>query len=163
MIKHAYLLLIILLFLLLSSCREPEKQAPRAVTRGRLAVIYRAIRDIENDRHERIDLQLEKTHGSNDLSGKLLKLLEREIQASNMTASNATKEFKLDGFGNPFNMELRKNLSSKKISTSLSSSNFELLVWSSGPNGINEFGFGDDVVYENEASNTGGVPATPKF
>ncbi|MCD6050404.1 MAG: hypothetical protein K0Q55_1807 [Verrucomicrobia bacterium] len=53
----------------------------------------------------------------------------------------------LDGWGNPLNMVRKEILTTNPLANSklLSKAN-QIIVWSSGANGKNEYGGGDDVV-----------------
>lgn len=51
-----------------------------------------------------------------------------------------------DAWGNRFNIDFKTNLIPRGASAALLNTSFDLVVWSSGRNGTNEFGNGDDVV-----------------
>jgi hypothetical protein len=50
-----------------------------------------------------------------------------------------------DGWGNPVVFMWRSALTSATVSPGLMSKRFPVIIWSTGPNGSNEFGFGDDL------------------
>lgn len=50
-----------------------------------------------------------------------------------------------DAWGNPLNLMWRSNALKSNVSDGLTKKNLPVLIWSSGPNGSNEYGRGDDV------------------
>jgi len=60
--------------------------------------------------------------------------------------SAGAEAYILDGWGKPLQIMCKTNLQNRAmISASLLSKTNRILIWSSGPNGSNEFGTGDDV------------------
>jgi hypothetical protein len=51
-----------------------------------------------------------------------------------------------DAWGHPFKVDFKTNLVAHEASAALLNGTFDLVVWSSGPNGSNECGYGDDLV-----------------
>jgi hypothetical protein len=77
---------------------------------------------------------------SNDLKAALIVLLETE--GGDKGAADLLRRG--DGWGRPYHVEWRSNL--VDVATSMLTWNdFPLLVWSSGENGVNEYGEGDDL------------------
>lgn len=55
-------------------------------------------------------------------------------------------EVLIDPWGNPYNADMLDNLRNDKIRRAFANLNAEgIVMWSSGPNGINEKGEGDDI------------------
>jgi hypothetical protein len=78
----------------------------------------------------------------NDLKAALIVLLETE--GGDKGAADLLRRG--DGWGRPYNVEWRSNL--VDVATSMLTWNdFPLLIWSSGENGVNEYGEGDDIHY----------------
>ena len=79
---------------------------------------------------------------SNDLKAALIVLLETE--GGDKGAADLLRRG--DGWGRPYNVEWRSNL--VDVATRmLDWNNLPLQVWSSGENGVNEHGDGDDIHY----------------
>ena len=77
---------------------------------------------------------------SNDLKAALIVLLETE--GGDKGAADLLRRG--DGWGRPYNVEWRSNL--VDVATRmLDWNNLPLQVWSSGENGVNEYGDGDDL------------------
>lgn len=55
------------------------------------------------------------------------------------------KNYRRDGWGNPFNVDYTTNLTGLSESLSNSLSKYPIVVWSSGPNGMDERCLGDDI------------------
>jgi len=54
----------------------------------------------------------------------------------------------VDAWGRPVNVAWRNTMPAQADSALLSSTKSEIIIWSSGENGINEFGTKDDVYYQ---------------
>jgi hypothetical protein len=50
-----------------------------------------------------------------------------------------------DGYGNLFNVDFKTNLVARGAPPPLTNISLDVLVWSSGANGTNELGNGDDI------------------
>ncbi len=72
-----------------------------------------------------------------------------ELIASDESLVAVSKKLsQVDAWGNLYNVEWRTNMVDI-VSPMLQENNNELLIWSSGANGINEYGHGDDI-YEGQ-------------
>ncbi|MFA7231938.1 MAG: hypothetical protein WC071_11765 [Victivallaceae bacterium] len=60
----------------------------------------------------------------------------------------ASKNNTCDFFGNPLHIDYTGNFPQNISAHKFKKLKYNLVVWSSGPNGINEWGEGDDVVYK---------------
>jgi hypothetical protein len=131
---------------LLVSC-SPSVKAPRKSTEIRLKNVERAIRLLEEANHATIAEQLRGISGGTTLQDKWELLLVDDAGKLEMESNNIREVLCRDAWGNRFNLDFKTNLVASGASAALLNSTFDLIVWSSGPNGSNEFGNGDDVVF----------------
>ena len=66
---------------------------------------------------------------------------------SNLVAEMGRKQM-LDGWGQPMNLRLVDQITATNLNSSMLLPGEPIVLWSSGPNKINENGFGDDVWLE---------------
>ena len=137
---------IVTLFMMLSCEKTPI--ARKASTMSHLKEVYYAMRILEADKSLNIDVQVDKADSrAITLQEKWAQLLLREAATLNASPEVIYSVLCRDAYGNLFNVEFKTNLiSMSDVSSALRHIRFNLIVWSSGPNGINEYGKGDDVV-----------------
>lgn len=119
----------------------PHKAQPDSVSIGGVGRISTEIGFLIEDSTIPIEERLLNIH-SNDLKAALIVLLEAE--GGDKGAADLLRRG--DGWGRPYNVEWRTNLVDT-ASPMLIWNRFPLLVWSSGWNGVNEYGNGDDIYY----------------
>jgi hypothetical protein len=112
----------------------------------RLKEVQYAVRTLEDANHETIAGQLREISRGSTLQEKWEILLWDNAAKLDIRTNTIRQSLCFDYWGNRFNVELKANLGSETISKALSQSPFDVAIWSSGANGTNEFGNGDDVV-----------------
>lgn len=137
---------------LLVSC-SPSAKAPRKSTEIRLKNVERAIRLLEEANHATIAEQLRGISAGMTLHDKWELLLVDDAGRLGMESKDIREVLCRDAWGNRFNLDFKTNLVASGASAALLNSTFDLAVWSSGPNGSNEFGNGDDVVLRSPVAN----------
>lgn len=136
-------LLIAFFYLKLVICNFGGSDSPEALTRRTLW-------------HYDVGVGLILAKGDASLSTRLNRYRDvelisalRELIANDENLEAVSKNLsKIDAWGNQYNVEWRTNIVSI-VSPMLLKNENELLIWSSGANGINEYGNGDDI-YEGE-------------
>jgi hypothetical protein len=141
--KH---LAVLLLSGVLASC-SPETPAPKAATVSRLKNVCSTIQVLEEANHTTIGQQLRGIAGDATLQRKWELLLLDDAGRLQMEEKDIREFLCRDGYGNLFNVDFTTNVVAHAGSASLTNTPFDVVVWSSGRNGTNEFGNGDDVVW----------------
>jgi hypothetical protein len=149
---RAALLAVSSLVVFLVSC-SPSAKAPKKNTEIRLKYVERAIRLLEEANHTTIGDQLRGISGGTTLQDKWELLLVDHAGRLKMESKDIRDVLCRDTWGNRFNVESKTNLITHGASRALLNASFDLVVFSSGPNGSNEFGNGDDVVFSPPAMN----------
>ena len=130
----------------LISCSPPTTPARKVLTRYRLKNAYYTMQVLEKDNRQSIVEQLQNVTNKSTLQDKWVELMVRTAVQSGIQPKTALEQLCHDGYGNLFNVDFRANLVTHMASPSLTNLTFPVVVWSSGPNGSNELGFGDDIV-----------------
>ena len=141
-VKH---LAVLILGGILMSC-SPETPAPKAVTVSRLKNVQRAIQVLEEANRATIGQQLRGVSGDT-LQRKWELLLLDDAGRLQMEDKDIREFLCRDGYGNLFNVDFTTNVVAHGASPGLTNTACDVVVWSSGRNGTNEFGNGDDVVW----------------
>jgi len=123
---------------------------------SRLKNVYYTMRLLQTDNQQGIVEQLQAVTNTGTLQDKWVRLMREAVAHSGSSSNAAMEQLCYDGYGRVFNVELRTNLIARGASQSLTNIDFPVVVWSSGLNGVNEFGFGDDVALPNEGQHEGG-------
>jgi len=73
----------------------------------------------------------------------------KETNYKEIKTSVGSDPLVLDAWGHPVNIVARTNLpEGDLLANSLRAKTNSIIIWSSGPNGVNEYGHGDDIVAE---------------
>ena len=128
------------------SCAPPVTPAPKVQTTLRLKHVYYAMRVLEAENRLPIGEQLRQVSEGTTLEEKWAFLLIDSVGSPEMKPKYIKEQLCRDGYGNLFNVNFKANLTAGGASSVLKQTSFDVVVWSSGRNGINEFGNGDDVV-----------------
>jgi len=112
----------------------------------RLKYVEYAIRTLEKENQATIADQLREISGGENLQEKWEILLIGNALKLETDANDIRRSLCLDYWGNRFNVDFKSNLTASTVTTALARSPFDVVIWSSGENGTNEFGKGDDVV-----------------
>ena len=129
---------------LLVACSPPR--APNAETQSGLKQVYYTFRTLEQSRHKSIAEVFEEVKPGASLDDKWKSLVLEIATEERFPPKLFEEQMCKDGYGRLWNIERRSVLIGRGASTNLTKCAFEIVFWSSGPNGINEFGRGDDVV-----------------
>jgi hypothetical protein len=135
------------LAIFLTSCAPPYTPAPKAGTIARLKNVHRAIQVLEEANRATIGEQLRGIPGDATLQRKWELLLLDDAGTLEMEAKDIREFLCCDGYGNLFNVDFTTNVVAHRASPGLTNTACDVVVWSSGRNGTNEFGNGDDVVW----------------
>lgn len=108
---------------------------------------------LQEANHATIPEQLSEISGGTNLQDKWELLLVDDAGRLEMESKDIREVLCRDAWGNRFNLDFKTNLVASGASAALLNSTFDLAVWSSGPNGSNEFGNGDDVVLPSPVAN----------
>lgn len=103
------------------------------------------MRLLESDNQNGIVELLQGVTNGPTLQDRWVRLITEAAVHSGIASNTAAKLLCRDGYGNYFNVELRTKLIAEGASPYLTNINFPVIVWSSGLNAVNEWGFGDDV------------------
>ncbi|MGO8929639.1 MAG: hypothetical protein ACLQU3_22460 [Limisphaerales bacterium] len=122
-----------------------ETPAPRVATVYRLKEIAYTLEVLRKEKPEALSLLVP---GANDgKEDRLRQFLMREKASLQPVQENDIIKLVTDGWGHPFNLACRADVAMKDRASPLLRFPGDVLVWSSGPDGTNQFGRGDDVVY----------------
>ncbi len=110
------------------------------------------MRVLETTDGKGISEELESETNSETVQGKWVDLMLHVARNNGIDRNTAYEQFCHDGYGNLFNVDFQnKSNYASCVGEALTNSNSSIIVWSSGSNTLNEFGFGDDITYSNEA------------
>ena len=127
-----------------------EPMSRRGETGARLLQVKFAMRMLEEAHGMSIGEQLRCISGGANLQEKWELLVSNNASLLGRDPSRICEWLCYDGWGNRFNVEFKTNLLSRKVSQelrqALRNSGFDVMIWSSGPNGTNDFGYKDDIV-----------------
>lgn len=117
-------------------------------TQSNIFNIYTALLIIKNNEKLDLDQLLKNIEEDKSLSQQLGRFIEKSWRKVFLNDLSFFKDDHLiDAWGNPLCVAWRSDISLKASINLLNSVDYNLLIWSSGKNGINEFGYNDDVVY----------------
>jgi hypothetical protein len=124
---------------------SPETPAPHAQTVNRVKQIGYTLEVLRKEKPEALSLLLP---GANDGKEDRLRrfLMHEKANLEPMQEGDISK-LVTDGWGHPFNLASRVDVATKDPASPLLRFPGDILVWSSGPDGTNQFGRRDDVVY----------------
>jgi hypothetical protein len=134
--------------LLFGMLYNPITPAPSAQTRNQLAQAELALRILEMDKPGYLERLTATAIGSQSTYGLWLKLIDGNLDLFGSEREQVRSFFCVDAWTNEFNVSLKKDLPRGQCSQGLLDKESPFVLWSSGPNRSNEFGKGDDVVYE---------------
>jgi hypothetical protein len=124
----------------------PSTKAPKKSTELRLKNIEKAIRLLEKENHATIGEQLRYFTGGDTVQKKWELLLVDDAGRLEMSPRDIRNFLCRDAWGNSFNVELKSNLTNGVSFKMTGGSISDIVIWSSGPDGINQFGGGDDII-----------------
>lgn len=127
-----------------AGCNRPVA-APKAQTEARLKNAYHTMQLAEDEGRLPILEQLQRITNQTNLQAKWVQLMIATAAQSGIDSNTALDTICRDGYGRFLNVELRTNLISRKASPNLTNLSSSIVLWSSGMNGLNEWGFGDDI------------------
>ena len=134
--------------------RPPVHPNPQLATVSRLRMVYQTIRVFEEKSEFTIGEQLRQVPGSTSLQQSWERLISKRLisPSKGEILSYCRDAYGPSSSGTLFNMEFTTNVISRGANPALTNTGHDVVVWSSGANGINEYGKGDDVVvrYEGE-------------
>jgi len=130
---------------LIVSCTPPVTPAPKAATINKLNRVYHTIRVLESENHLSIGEQLRRITNAITLQDKWTRLVVESMAKDGIDETIARETLCQDGYGNLFNIDFKTSLIAKGAPNKLTGVEFDVIIWSSGENGINEDGQGDDI------------------
>jgi len=145
-------------FLCYKSIFPDYEKHPSVLTQNKLAKILFLLAMLEKYTAEKdceLLYQKAEKEGWQVVLPELIKALNHKIEVENtkLNWKEEIKELSQDAWGHPFLAYRRKTLEDRKEAKELLLIwPYRLVVWSSGRNGINEWGRGDDVVLEAQQS-----------
>jgi hypothetical protein len=123
---------------------SPSTPAPVAQTVSRLQQVNYILAIYQKQKPEALSFLTSGTNGAKeDLLGQFLMREETNIQSMKF---DDFRKLAVDGWGHPFNVASRGYVAGHDPVPALLQVQGDILVWSSGPDGTNQFGRGDDVV-----------------
>lgn len=138
-------ILFVLVFPLLSDLQFSKQAANKPLTVIRLKNIYLAMEIVRAERPEGLLPLLVNTNTGSDARLKQFYRREAEILWTEKWDEATLDKMVVDGWGRAFNILSRSQLADQKVGGDLLQNSGEILVWSSGRDGTNHFGRGDDV------------------
>jgi hypothetical protein len=124
---------------------SPETPAPRALTTSRLKQLGYTLEVLRKEKPEALSLLVPGTNDGKE--DRLMQFLMREKASMQPLHEEDIGKLATDGWGHPFNLAKRADVATKDPASPLLRFPGDILVWLSGPDGTNQFGRGDDVVY----------------
>jgi hypothetical protein len=131
--------------LIAASCQPPVTPAPKAQTVSRLKNVFHAMRLLESENRSSIGDQVRRSSGGATLQGEWENLLIGNAGILGLQPEDIRDQLCRDGYGNLFNVDWRTNVAAAGGSSTLTQTDFDIVVWSSGRDGTNDWGHGDDV------------------
>ena len=135
-----------LLLLLVTACSPPVTLAPHAQTVTKLRGVYRAITVLEAREHRHLGEQFQQITNLSLLEDKWAFLATNKSSQLEMNASEAVKMLCQDGYGSSLMLAFSSNLTDGIRSRAHFDPNSGIVVWSVGPNRVDERGGGDDII-----------------
>ena len=115
-----------------------------------IAQCYVAIKILENDLHKTISDLLANQPTTGNLNKDFAILMDKNRVQLGLTdgwAKNIQSAEVIDSWRRPLQFRWNKDLIGSQFDFLKTNVNCSLLIWSVGPNGLDENGFGDDVTY----------------
>ena len=134
---------VILCVICSSGCNDVS--APRRVTVYRLKNGYTAMAIIEEASGKASREQLAGMGELESRQAAWRRLCLDHEESLRMSKEEIVEWLCVDGYGNELNVCLPEEDALPRINEDMADFGFEVVLWSSGKNGINEFGHGDDV------------------
>ena len=122
-----------------------ETPAPRALTTSRLKQLAYTLEVLRKEKPETLSLLVPGTNDGKE--DRLRQFLMGQKASMQPLREEDIAKLATDGWGRPFNLGKRVDVTAKDPASPLLRFPGDILVWSSGPDGTNQFGRGDDVVY----------------
>lgn len=124
---------------LISACSPSNTPAPKALTLSRLKHVAYVIAILEEESQTDLSEQLRDSTNIHEIVfSKLLELVVNE--------GTAIEQLCYDGYGRQFSIGIKSNLVARGASPALVSARSDIIVWSSGIDGQDDLGWGDDIV-----------------
>jgi len=150
-LRKRYLLILIggaLCFFLLLLINLPDPPSKSFQTRVLIRNIYHELLRINEESESDIRQLLHGKGGKRCISRLLCDLIKEPwIKYSESNRALFKNNSIIDPWGNPLCVAWRSDITTKASIDLLNSVDCELIIWSSGKNGLNEFGDKDDVYY----------------
>jgi len=124
---------------------SPTTPARRVQTKSRLKHIALILATIRTEKPDALSLLVPGANGRNE--DRLRQFLMREKASLQPLQDDDISKVVVDGWGHSFNLGSRADVAAHDPAATLLEFPGDIVVWSSGPDGINQFGRGDDVVY----------------
>jgi len=128
-----------------ASCHE--QPAHKQATVQRLKAVYYRVHQVETNAGGNIADYL-KSYPGESLQKKFQHMIAASARTNEEEEQLVIKMECYDDYGEPFNVDFRTNLSAHGAAPIILSIKEDLIIWSSGPNRTNEFGYGDDIVID---------------
>ena len=129
-----------------ASCQPPVTPAPKAQTVSDLTNVFHAMRVLESENRSSVGDQVRRISEGATLQRQWENLLVANAEILGVQPEDIRDQLCLDGYGNLFNVDWRTNVAATGGSSTLTRTDFDIVVWSSGRDGTNDSGHGDDVV-----------------
>jgi hypothetical protein len=146
---HPTVCILTLAFVQVIAACKPRSTAKGVSTITRIKNANLAIELLEKANHSTISEQLAGVAGGTTLQDKWEQLLVDNVAILKIEPKNVREGLVFDYWGNRFNLDFKSNLVAHQASAALLDTSFNFVIWSSGANGTNEFGNGDDVFPKN--------------
>lgn len=123
-----------------------KRKAPYALTNHRLKNVVLAVGICDQGTNSAIIEQIFRlnSRSNNSTADAFFEILRQRSSAISVTA-DTIDEWKIDGWGNPFNVMISTNNSSHVLARRFA--NGSIVVWSNGPNQKSDHGTGDDITW----------------
>ena len=150
--------LAILCIVVISFLPPPKGVVNGPQTRMEIRLCYNVISYLENIRHKPLRIIISEERISGNLDAQLASLLSSNRSLLNPTAQQFLKCSKgssqlVDLWGRPLQVAWREDLANSNYEFLKASTDTDspVIIWSLGPDGKNDFGRGDDVLFRESA------------
>ena len=133
------------MMILLCGC-SPRVEAPRAYTQVRLKNCRLVIGLLEREKGVPFFDQLNSSSGKATLHQRWVSLVQHNAKILKIEGTDFQREYGQDAWGRAFNTELGTQIRAEGRNAARLEVGGGLCMWSSGPDGINDYGEKDDVV-----------------
>ena len=130
---------------------SPVTRAPKTHTQSNLKIVYYTMAVLEDESHKTMAELLGEISTGALAREKWKTLVARTEVKEGIESGMYEKSLCYDGYGRLLNVEYKTNLTALRMALSLTNSEFDVVIWSSGYNGTNEYGNGDDIVLPPDA------------